>query len=256
MLLVADRNRDDGFKQLRQLIRELNRELDGKRRLNLRLQNSLNAETRLHRELIHRVKNNLSLLNAFVGAKINGSSDTNVQEALGDITHRILAISAVHDLLDQAGEIDYVQAHDLIDALCHQLKSSVIPEHIELQNELVDVTLRVEDATPLSLLVNELITNAAKHAFDENQPGTVRVSLKKNGVDKLEVEIADNGRGFPEEPSHRCAGSDIINALAKQIGGELERDDNEDGTRWSFIFPHRDVRESNDIPMKNASDIR
>lgn len=242
ILLVADNNRDQGFRQLRDLVKSLNIQLAGKRRANTKLQTSLDAEERLHHELIHRVKNNLSLLSALVGFRRKASEEESVKEALGDLQHRILAISAVHDLLDRAGEIDEVQAGELIRALCEQLKSSVLPEHVEIENELLDVSLSVQDATPLSLLVNELITNAAKHAFSGREQGKVTVSLKKNGVDKLEVNVADNGTGYPERPQRVGSGSRIVKALAGQIGGTLERSASNDGTLWTFIFPHREVK--------------
>ena len=246
VLLVADSNRDQGFRQLRELVKNLNSELAGKRRANTQLQTSLEAETRLHRELIHRVKNNLALLNALVGFRRKASDSVEVEGALRDLEMRIHAIRAVHDLLDQAGEIDYVQAGELIRSLCHQLENSVLPEHIELENDLLDVTLNVHDATPLSLLVNELITNAAKHAFPDGRKGVVHVAFKKNGVDKLEVSIADNGQGFDAGEIRRGSGSSIVEALAKQIGGTLEREDVGQGTKWTFIFPYRDADRAKD----------
>ena len=246
VLLVADRNRDHGFLQLRELVRSLNTELAGKRRANTQLQSSLEAETRLHRELIHRVKNNLALLTALVGFRRKASDNVDVQSALTDLEMRIHAIRAVHDLLDQAGEIDYVQAGELIRSLCNQLENSILPEHIELENDLLDVTLNVHDATPLSLLVNELITNAAKHAFPDGRQGVVRVAFKKNGHDKLEVSIADNGQGFEPTETRRGSGSSIVEALARQIGGSLERESLGKGTKWTFVFPYRDAdREGN-----------
>ena len=242
LLLVADRHRDDGFRQLRVLIRELNGELAAKREANQKLQGSLEAETRLHRELIHRVKNNLALLTALVNFRSNASDDANVHEALRDLEMRIHAIRAVHDLLDQAGEIDFVQAGELIRSLCLQLRQSILPDRVEIENELLDVTLHVHDATPLSLLVNELITNAAKHAFPDGKSGTVKVTLKRNGHDKLEVSVVDDGIGFAEggEGTRTGSGTRITQALAKQLGGTLKCESDEIGTKWTFEFPHRE----------------
>ena len=237
LLLIGDRRRDEGFQQLRALIRNLNQELAKRQEANSVLERALDAESRLHRELIHRVKNNLALLNALISFRRRATNNDEVQEALNDLEMRVHAIRAVHDLLDQAGEIDRVQAGELIRALCHQLRQSVLPEHIDLRNELLDVSLSVDAATPLSLLVNELITNAAKHAFPDGQNGTVTVELKKNGVDKLEVSIADDGRGMAEG-DREGSGSRIVTALAAQINGSLERKSSPGGTTWTFIFPH------------------
>lgn len=239
LLLMADRRRDEGFHRLKELVGDLNSELAERRRIQLRLKQALESEERLHLELIHRVKNNLALLNALIHFRQNSTNDPEVRDALKDLEHRVHAILAVHELLDRAGEIDFVQAGDLIRALCAQLEKSLLPDNIQIENDLLDVTLSVKDATPLSLLVNELITNAVKHAFPDGQQGKVVVGLKKNGVDKLEVSVADNGHGFsPDETRRDGSGSRIVNALAQQIGGTLERHDNGGGTHWSFVFPY------------------
>lgn len=249
LLLLADRRRDQGFTRLKALVRELNQELSEKRRTQLALRGALDSEERLHSELIHRVKNNLSLLNALIHFRRNATNDPNVRESLKELEQRVHAILAVHDLLDRAGEIDYVRAGDLIRSLCHQLERSLLPDHIELENELLDISLNVEDATPLSLLINELVINAVKHAFPDGQRGTVHVALKKNGVDKLEVSVADNGGGYPDEVKRIGSGSKIVQALARQIGGTLERHTDQAGTHWSFIFPYRDRSRNDEIAL-------
>ena len=240
LLLMADRRRDQGFHQLRNLIKELNHELHERQRIQFDLERALGSEERLHSELIHRVKNNLALLNALIHFRRNASNNPEVRDALKDLEMRIHAITAVHELLDRAGEIDHVQAGELIRALCDQLDKSLLPDNVEIVNDLLDVTLSVKDATPLSLLINELIINAVKHAFPDGRKGTVTVGLKKNGVDKLEVSIADDGSGFDDGENRRVgSGSRIVEALAKQIGGTLERSHDQGGTHWSFVFPYR-----------------
>ena len=239
-LLMADSHRDEGFTQLRKLVRRLNRELAQKHELAGELQRALDSEGNLHRELIHRVKNNLALLTALVSLRRNASDEDSVKEALKDLEMRIHAIRAVHDILDKAGEIHKVQAGDLIRALCHQLDNSVMPDNVTVKNDLLDVELDVQDATPLALLVNELITNAAKHAFPDGRHGTIEVSLQKNGHDKLEVRVVDDGTGMSAANDRRAgSGTRIMEALASQIQGTLESSTDGAGTHWSIVFPHR-----------------
>ena len=238
ILLVADRQRDAGFTQLRQLVRKLNADLATRARRAENLEGKLDAETRLHRELIHRVKNNLALLTALISIRRRVTDNAEVHEALDDLEMRIHSIRAVHDILDRAGEIDEVQVGALIRALCAQIESSILPDHVTVENDLLDVRLGVEHATPLSLMVNELITNAIKHAFPEGKSGRVTVALKKNGHDKLEVRVDDNGKGNSADFTREGTGSKIVTALAAQIGGELTRQSDESGTRFSFVFPY------------------
>lgn len=237
ILLVADEERDTGFEKLKTVVRRLNKELSEKQKSNTRLLIDLASEERLHSELIHRTKNNLALLNSLIHVRSQASNNDAVRTALAELEHRVQAILSVHLLLDQAGEIDFVQASELIRALCEQLKKSIAPPQVDIAEDLADITLHVRDATPLSLLVNELITNALKHAFDDGDTGRVHVALKKNGVDKLEVNVVDNGRGFAAMAEGAGSGRKIVAALARQMDGELNVDSDSNGTRWSFIFP-------------------
>lgn len=248
LMLVADRNRDTGFSELKRLVRDLNGQLARRKLLQEKLESALESEQRLHHELIHRVKNNLTLLTSLIHFRQQSSEDEAVNEVLDDLEHRILAIQAVHEILDRAGEIDWVQAGDLIKRLCEQLGNSLAGDNIRIENELLDVKLNVRDATPLALLINELITNAIKHAFPDGSDGKVVVSLQKNGEDKLEVRIADNGHGIMEKKSSG-SGSALVNAFARQIGGELERHSDGKGTRWTFIFPHREEPPEREIEI-------
>ena len=238
LLLIADRERDAGFTQLRKLVRDLNAELSQRKTLQGKLEDALESEQRLHSELIHRVKNNLALLNSLVHLRRRSAKGEEAIEALEMLEGRIHAIRAVHELLDRAGEIDWVQAGALIEELCTQLDGSLTRDNIRIENELLDVKLHVRDATPLSLMINELITNALKHAFPDDRDGRVHVALQKNGEDKLEVRVADNGRGIVDG-GETGSGSQIIQALARQIGGKLDRYSDEEGTKWTFVFPYR-----------------
>ncbi|MEN3972916.1 sensor histidine kinase [Sphingomicrobium sp. XHP0235] len=178
------------------------------------------------------------MLNSLVHLRRRSAKGEETIEALEMLEGRIHAIRAVHELLDRAGEIDWVQAGALIEELCTQLDGSLTRDNIRIENELLDVKLHVRDATPLSLMINELITNTLKHAFPDDRDGRVHVALQKNGEDKLEVRVADNGRGIVDG-GQTGSGSQIIQALAKQIGGKLDRHSDEEGTKWTFVFPYR-----------------
>ena len=235
-MLTADPLRDRGFTQLRGLVKQLNTEIAERQRTAEELEEALANEAKLHTELIHRTKNNLALLAALIGLRIQNSKSEEVKKSLQDLEHRVNAIQAVHILLDRESSIDFVGADEVIRQLCTQLSQSICPPNVEIDTNLADITLHVQDATPLSLLVNELITNALKHAFD-GEDGLVHIDLKMNGVDKLEVWIADNGRGMQDADIGRGSGSSIVQALANQLHGELERHKTDKGTAWSFIFP-------------------
>lgn len=218
------------------LIRDLNREIARQRELREALDRSLANEKALHRELIHRVKNNLSLLSALIR---NRSSETDSEEAravLKDISFRTQSIALVHNMLDRTEEIEVVNVDELIGELCELMQGALCPPGIRITHDTANLRLHVSDATPVCLLINELVTNSIKHAFEDGAEGEIRLAFRQNGVDKLELNVRDNGRGMSlpaDGGSHH--GSRITQALATQLGGRLEHT-YDHGTVWTLIF--------------------
>jgi two-component sensor histidine kinase len=227
------------FEEHRTLVRKLNGELAQRHRIESRLEEALGKQQRLHRELVHRVKNNLALLSAMIRLKAAGS-DGPTRSALEELGTRTIAMGVVHEVLDTTQEIDVVDAATMIERLCAKLQASICPPGVTIERSLEPHALLVADATPLCLLVNELVTNAVKHAFRDSLTGVVEVKLKRNGVDKIEVGVADNGAGLDAgERTSQGLGRRIVEALAGQLRGELTvRSQN--GTIWQLVFPPTD----------------
>jgi len=239
-LIVSDEGRMTKFKEHRKLIRQLNTELAEQRRVRIRLDEALANESRLHQELIHRVKNNLTLLSSLIRSRALAADDDAVQSALDEVRARVMSIALVHDVLDQSKSIDIVNTHELLEKLCKQMETSICPPGVTINCDFTPYKLHVSEATPLALMVNELVTNSLKHAFKGADGGQVDVALKRNGVDKIEVHVADNGAGFDEANANRGSGSKIVRALAQQLHGELSVK-SDDGTAWQLIFAPTDI---------------
>lgn len=236
LVIVTDENQVVAFQDHSRLVAELNSALAQERHLKLELERALEKEERLHRELVHRVKNNLNVLSTLVRASELKTNNPDVEKALEEISNRILAIAIVHEILDAKQEISVVDAKELIEKLCNSLEHSLCPPNISIERDLVNYPLHVSDATPLCLLINELITNSLKHAFTEKERGRVQVTLKRNGVDKVEVHVNDDGAGFDVETSEMNSGSLIVQSLAEQLNGDLDVHFDA-GTSWQLIFP-------------------
>ena len=103
--------------------------------------------------------------------------------------------------------------------------------------------LHVSEATPMALLVNELVTNSLKHAFRGRAGGRVDIAFKRNGVDKIEVHVADDGAGYQDAQTGH--GSRIVEALTQQLHGELSVKSDQ-GTSWQLIFKPMSI-DSNDM---------
>ncbi|UWQ22948.1 sensor histidine kinase [Jannaschia sp. W003] len=240
VLVTTDLMRERSFEDHRRLIRHLNLRLAEGSRTEALLTGLLESERHLRRELIHRVKNNLSLLSGLLRLNRSRLRDPEAIGQLEEMERRILAIGAVHDLLDRHHETDFVRADELIEHICRELEKALTPGTIDIERELIPVRLHISDATPLALIINELVTNALKHAFPRGS-GRISIALRKNGVEKLEAVVRDDGVGVEmglgtEENGH---GTRILQSLAAQIQGEIVRQVDQ-GTMWQLVFAPRE----------------
>lgn len=250
LMLVRDDDDSRAFAEHSRLVARLNGELREQHRLRRDLAAALDREAHLHRELIHRVKNNLTLLGAIVRNRRRTLGSEVADTVLADLQMRIRAVGLVHDVLDRKQEIDVVDAEEVLSELCEQMRAAIVPAGVELRASLVPFPLAVEDATPLCLLVNELVTNALKHGVPDG--GLIEIALRRNGHDKLEVEVSDDGQGFGADDATRERAR-VVDALAEQLNGALEQDAGPDGgARWTLIFPPRAIerltRAPRDVP--------
>ena len=241
VLLIENADDNAWFEESRRLIRRLNSEIAAQQELRQRLDRTVRREQELHRELIHRMKNNLSMLAVVIRSRKAASRNEEVHQALADVEGRIRSIALVHEILDGEQETDVVDAQDLLRELCTTLKESIAPPTVELRATLVPYRLHITDATPLCLLANELMTNAIKHAFPGGG-GRVDLELRRLDDGRLELIVADNGRGLSDQPEHGT-GSRLVEALASQMRGALHREAS-DGVCWRLSFLPVDPEEA------------
>ena len=241
VLFTSDRHRERSFEYHRRLIRHLNVQLAEGSRSEVLLNGLLESERRMRQELIHRVKNNLALLLSLMRLNRHHLADPESAGQLEEMERRILSIATVHDLLDRNQETDFVRADELIDRICAGLEAALVPGTISIERDLTPVRLHISDATPLALIINELITNALKHAFPQGT-GTIRIGLKKTDGETLEAVVQDNGVGLAVDTRANGQGTRILRSLAQQIHGEIARSAG-DGTTWQLTFAPRAAEE-------------
>lgn len=181
---------------------------------------ALEKQKLLLRELSHRVKNHLGMISALLNLKGARQTDKAAKEDFQRAIERINTIAYLHDRLYRAGDVEHVDMQAYIADICDNLQESLLAERrIVIRQEIEPFRLHVDKAVPIGLIVNELITNAAKYAFPGGKPGEIVVRLKSRG-DRATLTIADNGKGFdPGTP--RGVGSRMVKALADQIGARL-----------------------------------
>jgi len=193
----------------------------------------------LMRELQHRVKNNFAVISSLLNMESGDIQDERARRAIEESRHRLRALASLYDRLartDSVSETD-VQAYlqDLTRSIMHICGAEA--RGIELDLDIEPLTLSIEIVVPLSLIINELIINALKHAFAERDRGRISIRLR-SGKDHGVLEVEDDGIGLPPEPvaPRKTQGSTLIEVLAEQIGGRLSIR-GEGGVRTRIDFP-------------------
>lgn len=186
-----------------------------------RLQQALDHEALLTREMSHRVKNSLTSVVGLLRVQARGSDSVDVKTALENAAMRVASIAEVHDHLWRGSKVGFVDLSDSVGHLCKNLQNSA-PEH-SIQCYSDPIVISADKAIPLGLLVNELVTNAVKYAYVDG-PGVIRVDAREiNG--HLIIEISDEGLGLPDgfDINHprKTLGFRVINGLVRQLVGEL-----------------------------------
>lgn len=196
-----------------------------------RLSEALEYQKLLVQEASHRVKNSLAILSGLLSLKARSSRTSTEAEALGDASDRVMAVARTHDRLWREAGTDTINLGALLEDLCETLASQYMNIDISCSTENVEAA--PDHAASFALLVTELVTNAAKHAYG-NEGGTVQVSLATDGVNRL-LQVSDKGKGFPPDFSIKNAGESslgmsLIQALAQSLGGQIEMSSGEGAT--------------------------
>jgi len=193
------------------------------------ISNSLKEKALLLQEVHHRVKNNLQIIYGLLSMQSNSTESPEVKHHLTEIQNRIYSISLIHEELYQTDNFLTIDVGNYCRKLCNTISAISHSNHdvnfvYRLQE---DVKINIERATPLGLYINEVISNAYKHAFKNGQKGTITVELKDD-ADEMELTIKDNGpgleRGTEQFFSGSSLGSRLIRGLSQQLRGNLDVD--------------------------------
>ena len=189
----------------------------------------------LLRELQHRMKNNLQVIVSLLALQRRQVSGEEARERISSVMDRVLAIGLAHDQLTFRQSASTVEMHDYLRALC----ANINPRHPRITIEVdVDVAgIPLDRAVPIGLIVNELVTNSVKYAFDE-EGGVINVTFRINtDIGEGEVSVRDNGRGLG--PIRKGGlGLGLADSLAGQLGGRLTTPEVPKGTVTILTFPY------------------
>ena len=217
--------------------RALETTLRNLRELNAKLEQAVETKTALLHEVDHRVKNNLQMVSSLVLLQSRAISDQGTRRSLREMLSRIEALGTVHRRLYQSEDVTRFDVGEFIRDLVTDLASVAARDRVATAFALESVTIAAELAAPLALIVNEVATNALKHAFADGRSGTIFARVASEG-DRLRLEIADDGIGRPNdvEPS-ASFGTSLIRTLGRQLKADVRWTPCNPGTRVTIDLP-------------------
>jgi PAS domain S-box-containing protein len=191
------------------------------------LEQSVFEKEVLLKEVHHRVKNNLQVISSITKLQERREGlDPAVREMLHHSRDRVRSMALIHERLYMNKQFSSIDLADYIEGLAHDLVSSYsIGARVRLRLDLQPVHLGIDQAMPCGLLLNEIISNALKHAFVGDRAGTVGVSLGIDG-DTVRIEVVDDGPGLPgsfDEERDGGLGMELVQMLTAQLDGSMRR---------------------------------
>ncbi len=222
------------------LKKELENREQQRRQAEDNLKRSLAEKDILHKEVHHRVKNNMQIISSILKMQERQVEDQKLKEVLAESQNRIRSMALVHEDLYQNENLANIKFINYAKSLAGNLMRTFSDKQgkISLVFDIEDVFLPLDTGIPCGLIINELISNAFKYAFKGRKKGTIKIGLKNNIDGKYQLEVSDDGVGFDKEfeiENAKTLGLKIVHKLVQQIDGSLEYDFSE-GSKFIIKF--------------------
>ncbi|WP_162843320.1 histidine kinase dimerization/phosphoacceptor domain -containing protein [Ichthyenterobacterium magnum] len=192
----------------------------------------------LLKEIHHRVKNNLELVKSLIALQSAEITDTKTKDAMIASQNRVQSMGIIHQKLYQGKNLGSIDMKDyFINLSSGILDTFDADDKVKIECAMDQLELDVDTAVPIGLIVNELLTNALKYAFPDNNNGKIKISMSQLNQDVLTLSVTDNGIGKSENAVAKGTGfgTRLINLLTQQLNGIMKESYN-NGTSISFQF--------------------
>jgi len=205
---------------------------------NQQINSTLSDKDILLREIHHRVKNNLQIISSLLSLQSRQISDVHVQQAINEGRNRVRSMALIHQNLYQNKNLTGVDVHVYLNKLISELFNTynISQNKVSLQLSIDNLNLDVDTMIPLGLVINELVSNSLKHAFENRDNGIINISLKEE-EQKLILKVSDNGIGLEKIAfeASKSFGNRLIRAFTQKLKADFNiRSDN--GTHVTMII--------------------
>jgi two-component sensor histidine kinase len=225
------------------LIKKHNEELDKKvkdrtlklEQANKELSKKNEEKVAMMKEIHHRVKNNLQIVNSLLRLQSHKFKDQKIIGVFEACQHRVVSMAMLHERMYKSDDIKKIDIKDHLSLLIEDLLNTYeLDKKIEVNLDIQNVALGMKTLVPLGLIINEVITNALKYAFKDVDNPEITVALKQIS-NKYTIIIGDNGRGIEKFTKGDSFGNELISIFTEQINGTLEMLDKQ-GTYYKITF--------------------
>ena len=223
------------------------RDITERKRAEEQIKASLREKEALLKEIHHRVKNNLQVISSLLNLQSYLVAEPRVLELLRDSQNRVRSMALVHEKLYRSSDLARIDFAEYVRSLTAQLIRSYSDNshQVELKAQTDSIWLDVDTAVSCGLIINELVSNALKHAFPNGRAGEICLELARGDAGRLTLRVSDTGVGFPANVDFRntpSLGLQLVNTLVEQIGGAVDLECQQ-GTAFKIIFTPPSVEE-------------
>ena len=203
----------------------------------------------LMKEIHHRVKNNLQVISGLLELQSKTVNDDAAKDALMEGRNRVRSIALIHQNLYQVENLSSIELKRFVNDLCRQIESVYKKQNKIVMNiNVPELYLDIDSAVPLGLIMNELLSNSFKYAFNDAVEGEIGLEIRVVEEGKYELVYSDNGPGLPQDfdlGRSTTLGVQLIHDLSRQIGGKV-RYEYKSGASFIINFTNRNLRKQED----------
>jgi two-component sensor histidine kinase len=204
-----------------------------------KLQVALDRHQVLLKEVNHRVKNSLQVVSAMLQLQANSVGDPALSERLNEASSRVNAVGRAYERLAYNADYENIELAEYLREIISDLEPTVAPCKIQFEAP-EEIQIAADRAILVGLIINELVSNAGKHAYPDRAGGLIWVRLFQSDKNSILVSVGDEGAGLPpgfDPTTSKRLGARLVNALSKQLGAELTRPISPIGTNFTLLVP-------------------
>lgn len=211
------------------------------KRTHEKLKESLREKEILFKEIHHRVKNNMAIISNLLFFQENSSDDDKTKVIFREARNRIKSMLMIHEKLYESENLAFIDFGLYTNHLVEDISKTFGKDDISLSIEAEEIYLEMDKALSCALIINEVVTNALKHAFSQGDKGTISISLTNSNNNEVCLMIKDNGKGISSDNNQKkTLGFHLIEGFVQHLKGTFSFcEDN--GTKFTLLFKNDSI---------------